>query len=104
MCFDRIRHLVPPFNLSPCVHQDNCVHVWDIGKATTIRTVFGPHICGDAVDVMGKTILTGSWRDDSQVRHMDGQYLKISCCTLYRLWWEDTLPRRYDADHTKEKA
>lgn len=47
--------------------KDNCVHVWDIAKACTVRTVFGPHICGDAVDVMGTTILTGSWRDESQV-------------------------------------
>lgn len=41
--------------------------VWDIDKATTIQTLYGPHICGNAVDVVGNTILTGSWRDDEQV-------------------------------------
>lgn len=45
------------------------MHVWDIEKASTIRTVFGPHVCGNAVDVVGSTILTGSWRDDSQVNN-----------------------------------
>ncbi|CAN0483095.1 unnamed protein product, partial [Scytosiphon promiscuus] len=51
---------------------DNCVHVWDVGKASTTRTVFGPHICGDAVDVAGEMIVTGSWRDDSQVKTTAG--------------------------------
>ncbi|CAN0342735.1 unnamed protein product, partial [Laminaria digitata] len=50
---------------------DNCVHVWDVGKAATARTVFGPHICGDAVDVVGELIVTGSWRDDSQLETWD---------------------------------
>lgn len=41
--------------------------MWDVEKATTVTTVFGPHICGDAVGVFGGTIVTGSWRDESQV-------------------------------------
>lgn len=59
------RCFVAPFGL---VFQDNCVHVWDVEKASTTCTIFGPHICGDAVDVVGGLIVTGSWRDDSQVR------------------------------------
>ncbi|CAM9619385.1 unnamed protein product [Ectocarpus sp. 4 AP-2014] len=50
---------------------DNCVQVWDVKEATTVTTVFGPHICGDAVGVFGRTIVTGSWRDESQLEAWD---------------------------------
>lgn len=43
------------------------MHVWDVAKAAVVQTIFGPHVCGDAVGVFGRTIVTGSWRDESQV-------------------------------------
>ena len=43
------------------------MHVWDVEKATVVQTIFGPHVCGDAVGVFGRTIVTGSWRDEAQV-------------------------------------
>lgn len=48
--------------------QDDCVLVWNVETGTTTKKIFGPHVCGDSIDVVGRTILTGSWRDDSQVR------------------------------------
>lgn len=60
--------------------QDNCVHVWDVGKASTTRTVFGPHICGNALDVAGDMIVTGSWRDDCQVKTTSKSRASILRC------------------------
>merc|ERR1719421_2559203 len=42
-------------------------------RRNAVRSVFGPHICGDAVDINldGTTILTGSWRVDKQIQLWD---------------------------------
>eukprot|EP00903_Cladosiphon_okamuranus_P016623 g15331.t1 len=50
---------------------DKCVHVWDVEQASVVRTLFGPHVCGDAVGVFGRTIVTGSWRDEAQLEAWD---------------------------------
>ncbi|CAN0390114.1 unnamed protein product, partial [Hapterophycus canaliculatus] len=50
---------------------DKCVHVWDVEKATVVSTVFGPHVCGDAIGVVDRSIVTGSWRDESQASRGD---------------------------------
>jgi WD40 repeat protein len=52
---------------------DNTVQFWDLRKGHAVRSVFGPHICGDAVDINldGNTILTGSWRVDKQLQLWD---------------------------------
>ena len=37
------------------------------------RRIFGPHICGDALDILPSNgnILTGSWRKDNSVQIWD---------------------------------
>lgn len=41
---------------------DNCVKVWDKRILRSARkSLNGPHICGKSIDVIGNTILTGSW-------------------------------------------
>ncbi|CAN0007838.1 unnamed protein product [Pylaiella littoralis] len=50
---------------------DKCVHVWDVEKAAVVQRIFGPHVCGDAVGVFGRTIVTGSWRDEAQLEAWD---------------------------------
>nr|KAF7413182.1 hypothetical protein H0235_013033 [Vespula pensylvanica] len=41
---------------------DDTVRIWDIRDGGgSIRTIKGPHICGDAIDFRGTYILTGSW-------------------------------------------
>ena len=49
---------------------DNTVQVWDIRVGHSVRSIFGPHVAGDSVDVTGQTVLTGSWRPEKclQVR------------------------------------
>jgi WD40 repeat protein len=50
---------------------DNTVQVWDIRAERAVRSFFGPHICGDAVDVCGNMILTGSYRGADQLELWD---------------------------------
>ncbi|XP_046830935.1 WD repeat-containing protein 38-like isoform X2 [Vespa crabro] len=41
---------------------DDTVRIWDIRVSDgSIRTIKGPHICGDAIDLRESHILTGSW-------------------------------------------
>uniref|UniRef100_H3A5P2 Uncharacterized protein n=1 Tax=Latimeria chalumnae TaxID=7897 RepID=H3A5P2_LATCH len=55
---------------------DDTVQLWKIEKGIKGRRFFGPHICGDALDIdpSNKQILTGSWRKDNplQVRLAEG--------------------------------
>jgi len=52
---------------------DNSVHVWDIRAGHSVGSFYGPHICGDALDVdpSGKTLITASWRPDSSLELWD---------------------------------
>lgn len=52
---------------------DNTVLVWDIRSGTCVRSMYGPHICGDALDIdpTGKQILTGSWRPEDSLEIWD---------------------------------
>jgi len=50
---------------------DNTVQIWDIRTGTSVRNFYGPHICGDALDISGTEIVTGSWRPDNQLEVWD---------------------------------
>lgn len=50
---------------------DNTVQIWDIREGCAVRSIFGPHICGDALDIVGNEILTGSWRPNNQLEVWD---------------------------------
>jgi len=43
---------------------DNTVQIYDIREKGPVSYIFGPHICGDTIDVKndGMTLLTGSYR------------------------------------------
>jgi COMPASS component SWD3 len=47
---------------------DNTIQIWDVRQDVPVRSVFGPHITGDAVDLHGNEILSGSWRPDKQLQ------------------------------------
>ena len=58
---------------------DNTIQIWDARVGYAVRSVFGPHICGDSVDVRDGEILTGSWRPENQLQVFDfgsGQLIK----------------------------
>lgn len=73
---------------------DNTVQVWDIRTETSVRHIFGPHICGDAVDVQGTQVLTGSWRPSEQLQLWD-----IGTGELI-----ETIPWHQSAVHASEPA
>jgi COMPASS component SWD3 len=50
---------------------DNTVHIWDIRSGASVRCLYGPHICGDALDLKNNEILTGSWRSTNQLELWD---------------------------------
>jgi len=67
---------------------DDTVQFWDTRVDTkhSVRKIFGPHICGDALDIQSlsmsgtsRQILTGSWRKDNTLQIWDygsGKLLK----------------------------
>ena len=55
---------------------DNTLLVWDVRAGRTIRTLYGPHVCGDAVDVCGgagdgRRVVVGSWRQSGGLEVWD---------------------------------
>ena len=52
---------------------DNTVQIWDARAGASVRSLYGPHLCGDAIDVSadGSKILTGSWRPEDQLQLWD---------------------------------
>lgn len=50
---------------------DNTVQVWDVRAAMSVRTIYGPHLCGDALDIDADHILTGSWKPVDQLQIWD---------------------------------
>mmetsp|Transcript_8408 Transcript_8408/g.16741 ORF Transcript_8408/g.16741 Transcript_8408/m.16741 type:complete len:369 (+) Transcript_8408:457-1563(+) len=50
---------------------DNTVQIWDLRLEHAVRSIYGPHICGDAVDIYDNTIVTGSWRTKNQLELWD---------------------------------
>ncbi|XP_025111831.1 vegetative incompatibility protein HET-E-1-like isoform X1 [Pomacea canaliculata] len=42
---------------------DNHLKIWDTRRNDgMVRQIPGPHVCGDSIDIKGKTVLAGSWR------------------------------------------
>lgn len=50
---------------------DNTVQIWDLRTGNAVRSFYGPHICGDALDVVGNEVVTGSWRSENQLEIWD---------------------------------
>jgi COMPASS component SWD3 len=50
---------------------DNTVQIWDIRTGYSVRSFYGPHICGDSIDIVGNDIVTGSWRPKNQLEIWD---------------------------------
>lgn len=50
---------------------DNTVQIWDIRTKRAERSIFGPHVCGDSVDICKGVILTGSWRPQNALQLWD---------------------------------
>ncbi|KAF4028996.1 WD domain G-beta repeat [Phytophthora infestans] len=51
---------------------DNTLQIWDIRVGHSVRSIYGPHVAGDAVDMNTRgEILTGSWRPENPLELWD---------------------------------
>ena len=52
---------------------DDTLQIWDLRLKKSIRSIYGPHICGDAIDLddEGNRILTGSYKSESPLQVWD---------------------------------
>jgi len=67
---------------------DSTIQFWDLRKGCAVKSIFGPHICGDAVDITmdGSTVLTGSWRVQKQLQLWDTGTAKL----MNNISWRNT--------------
>jgi COMPASS component SWD3 len=57
---------------------DNTVQFYDLREGTIINSIYGPHICGDSIDMKGNYLLTGSWSVKDQLQLWDLRMFKVS--------------------------
>lgn len=52
---------------------DNTIQVWDVRTGRSVRSMYGPHICGDGLDLSrdGSQILTASWRPNEALQRWE---------------------------------
>ncbi len=50
---------------------DNTLQIYDIREKNIVASIYGPHICGDSIDIRGTKILTGSWSSENQIQIFD---------------------------------
>ena len=55
-------------NLILSAGWDNKITIWDIRTNIPIREMFGPHVCGDAVDVRENYVISASYHIKDQVQ------------------------------------
>ena len=59
---------------------DNTLQIYDVRKRGPVAAIYGPHICGDAIDFKddGVTIIAGSYRDKDSLEVYDlREYEKV---------------------------
>ncbi len=44
---------------------DKTLKIWDVREPSPVRTLVGPNICGDAIDIVDGLILSGSYAPDN---------------------------------------
>jgi WD40 repeat protein len=64
---------------------DNTVLIWDTRSGQSERSIYGPHLCGDALDLQADVLLTGSHRSgpDALETWDYGSGQKISSVTWF---------------------
>ena len=50
---------------------DNNILIYDTRAREVVSSLYGPHICGDAIDIKGDTVLTASWEKKDQIQVWD---------------------------------
>lgn len=58
---------------------DNTVQIWDVRSGYAVDSIYGPHICGDSLDVFQDVVITGSWRPEHQLEIFDLRSKEKTC-------------------------
>lgn len=56
---------------------DNTVKIYDIRQKGITNSLYGPHICGDGIDIKGTMMLTASWEKKDQIQIWDLRKMEI---------------------------
>ena len=63
---------------------DNTVHFWDLRAGESVGSLYGPHVCGDALDVRGSEVLTGAYKPTKQLQLWDVRTRELISTVPYR--------------------
>uniref|UniRef100_A0A7S3NKS8 Anaphase-promoting complex subunit 4 WD40 domain-containing protein n=1 Tax=Aureoumbra lagunensis TaxID=44058 RepID=A0A7S3NKS8_9STRA len=55
-------------NILASAGWDNTIQIWDCRQERSVRTIYGPHLCGDSLDISDDNILAGSWKPTEQLQ------------------------------------
>lgn len=66
VCFHKTKN-----NLLASGGWDNTIQFYDVKTCQVEKSIFGPHICGDALDFKDNYLLTGSWATKNQIQLWD---------------------------------
>jgi COMPASS component SWD3 len=56
---------------------DNTIQFYDVRMRSIVNSLYGPHICGDSIDMDGDYLLTGSWSVEDQLQLWDMRTMKL---------------------------
>jgi COMPASS component SWD3 len=59
---------------------DHTLQIWDVRVNRSVRSIYGPYVCGDSIDVHGGVILAGSWRHAHPLELWDLGTCKLLTC------------------------
>jgi len=71
---------------------DNTVQIWDCRVKYSVASIYGPHICGDALDINneGDCIITGAYSKDTPLQLWDYR----TCKLREEIIWASSVKRR----------
>ena len=55
---------------------DNTLQIYDVRERAIVASIYGPHICGDALDIKGNKVLAAAWAAENQIQIYDLRMLK----------------------------
>ncbi|ORX48624.1 WD40 repeat-like protein [Piromyces finnis] len=71
---------------------DNTIQIWDCRLKYSIRSIYGPHICGDSLDINneGDCIISGSYSKETPLQFWDFK----TCKLREEIIWASSFKRR----------
>jgi COMPASS component SWD3 len=67
---------------------DKSVIIWDVRQKIPLRSIYGPYICGDAIDLSNEVIMTGSYNDVENIQMWEYN----TCDHFTDINWDEGLP------------